>query len=120
MRQVVRVERIASKLDGTLSSTEVRYAVTSLPASKADPIRLLELTRGHWAIENKVHYVRDWTFDEDRSRVRKNSAPQVMASLRNIAISVLRLAGVATTTSIAAALRHCARKVRPTLRLLGL
>jgi hypothetical protein len=95
----------------------VLYGITSLPPAAASPARLLALHRGHWAIENKVHYVRDRTFDEDRSQVRKHGAPQAMASLRNLAISVLRLAGA---DNIAAALRFCARKVRRTLRLLGL
>ena len=75
------------------------------------------LIRGHWAIENRVHYVRDRTFDEDRSQVRKRGAPQLMATLRNLAISLLRLA---QASNIAAALRHCGRHVRTTLRLIGL
>jgi hypothetical protein len=95
----------------------VLYGITSLTPAAASPARLLALHRGHWAIENKVHYVRDRTFDEDRSQVRKRGAPQAMASLRNLAISVLRLAGA---DNIAAALRSCARKLRLTLRLLGL
>ncbi|OGK81975.1 MAG: hypothetical protein A2X36_12420 [Elusimicrobia bacterium GWA2_69_24] len=97
--------------------SEVSYAVSSLPAHTASPARLLELVRGHWAIENRVHYVRDRTFDEDRSQVRKRAAPQLMASLRNLAISLLRLAGA---TNIAAALRHCSRHGRETRRLIGL
>jgi len=91
--------------------------VSSLPAHTASPARLLELVRGHWAIENRVHYVRDRTFDEDRSQVRKRAAPQLMASLRNLAISLLRLAGA---TDLAAALRHCSRHGRETRRLIGL
>ena len=78
-------------------------------AERADARRLLGLLRGHWGIENKVHYVRDVTFDEDRSQVRTGSAPQVMATLRNTAISLLRLSGA---TSIAAALRfHAAARI---------
>ncbi len=93
------------------------YGVTSLAPHAAAPGRLLELNRGHWAIENRVHYVRDRTFDEDRSQVRTHSAAQGMASLRNLVLGLLRLAGA---RNIAAALRHCARKVRTTLRLIGL
>ncbi len=78
---------------------------------------MLALNRGHWGIENRLHWVRDVTFDEDRSQVRTGAGPQVMASLRNLAITVLRLAGC---TSIAAALRHCARQVTRPLRLLGI
>jgi predicted transposase YbfD/YdcC len=62
--------------------------------------------RGHWAIENSVHHVRDVTFDEDRSRIRTSAAPQIMATLRNTVISLLRLTG---HTNIAAACRWHAR-----------
>ena len=78
---------------------------------------MLELNRGHWSIENRVHWVRDVTFDEDRSQVRKGAAAQVMACLRNVALSVLRRAGA---TNIAAALRHCAGNIPKVLRLIGL
>lgn len=120
LHQVCRIERVCYELDGSQPRSEVRYAATSLSAEQADPVRLLELARGHWSIENKLHYVRDRTFDEDRSQVRKNNAPQTMASLRNLAISLFRLAGVNGEISIASALRHCAHKVRSTLRLIGL
>src|ERR1019366_6364815 len=78
---------------------------------------LLALSRGHWTIENRLHWVRDVTFDEDRSRVRKGAGAQVMASLRNLAISLLRLAGA---RYIAPALRRCARSDSHALRLIGL
>jgi len=61
--------------------------------------------------------VRDVTFDEDRSQVRKGSGPRVMATLRNLAISVLNIAGA---TSIAKATRWCCRNVAACLRLIGL
>jgi len=78
---------------------------------------LLSLSRGHWSIENRLHWVRDVTFDEDRSQVRKGMGAQVMASLRNLAISLLRMAGA---RYIAPALRHCARFGSQALRLIGL
>ena len=84
---------------------------------KASPARLRELNRPHWAIENRLHGIRDWAFDEDRCRIRRGVGARVMASLRNLAISLLRLAGAA---SIVAALRLCSRnRLRP-LRLIGL
>ncbi len=85
---------------------ETVQGLSSLPAERATPARLLALRRGHWTIENRLHWVRDVTFDEDRSCVRKGAGAQVMASLRNLAISLLRLAGA---RSIAPALRRCAR-----------
>lgn len=106
-----------SSLDGSRPRTEVVYGATSLTPAQASPARLLDLNRGHWAIEHSLHHVRDRVFDEDRSQVRTHAAPQIMASLRNLAISLLRLAGA---RNIAAALRSCARHVRATLRLIGL
>lgn len=90
--------------------------MTSLIPEKADPARLLSLNRFHWGIENKLHYVRDVTFDEDRSRVRKKAGPHVMASIRNLAISVLRMAGA---DNIAEALRLCSWNRSRPLRLIG-
>jgi len=86
---------------------EVGYLITSAAAEAASLATLATWAQGHWAIENRLHWVRDVTFDEDRSQVRTGNAPQVMATLRNTAISLLRLTGA---TSIAAALRHHARE----------
>jgi predicted transposase YbfD/YdcC len=85
----------------------------------ADSATLASWVRGHWHIENKLHWVRspgvDVTYQEDKSRVRIGNAPRVMASLRNLAISILRLDGHA---NIAAANRHHARDPQRTLKLL--
>jgi predicted transposase YbfD/YdcC len=75
------------------------------------------LVRGQWSIENRLHWVRDVTFDEDRSRVRKGAGAQAMAALRNLAIGLLRLAGA---KNIAAGVRYCQLRVQEALRLLGL
>ena len=69
----------------------------------ATDAQLAAFIRGHWCVENRLHWVRDVTFDEDRSQVRTGNGPRVMASLRNLAISLLRLAGA---SNIAQALRH--------------
>mgnify|MGYP001562948053 CR=1 FL=1 len=104
-------------LRGALLRHEVVFGITSLARQKASPARLLELNRGHWTIENRLHWVRDVTFDEDRSQVRRGGTAHAMASLRNLAIGLLRLAGA---VNIAAALRHCAAKLHKALRLIGL
>lgn len=91
--QVLVLQRHSTDLAGRKRRTEVVYGITSLAAAWADPARLAVLVRGHWEVENCLHWVRDVTFDEDRSRVRAGSGPQVMASLRNLAVSLLRLAG---------------------------
>ena len=89
--------------------TATVYAITSLPGWQADPVLLAGWIRGHWRIENQLHWVRDVTFDEDRSTVRTAAGPQVMAALRNLALTALRLAG---SSNIAAGLRHHAREHR--------
>jgi len=82
---------------------EVRYGITSLPATIAAPLRLLKVKRGHWTVENGLHYVKDVTLGEDRSTVHKDNGPKIMAALRNTAVSLLRLAGFST---IAERFRH--------------
>jgi predicted transposase YbfD/YdcC len=96
---------------------EVVYGVTSLSPERATPGRLLALVRGQWHIENKSHWVRDVTFDEDRSQVRCGSIPQVMAALRNTTIGLLRWAG---HTNIAAACRRLAAQPVQALALIGI
>jgi len=98
-------------------SEETIYGITSLPPEKALPPRLLELNRGHWSIENRLNYVRDVTFDEDRSQIRTQNAPRVMATFRNFTISLLRWSG---RRNIAQALREMAAKPYLALRLLRL
>jgi predicted transposase YbfD/YdcC len=93
---------------------EVSYLITSLPREQAGPRRLLRLIRGHWGIENRIHWVRDVTFDEDRCQIRTKAAPQVMAALRNLVIGLLRLRKV---SNIAAALRNLAGSPRRAIRL---
>jgi predicted transposase YbfD/YdcC len=96
---------------------EVVYGVTSLRPERVTPGQLLALVRGHWHIENKSHWVRDVTFDEDRSQVRCGNIPHVMAALRNTAIGLLRWAG---HTNIAAACRRLAAQPAQALALIGI
>jgi len=115
---VFRLERRTSKLDGRDARVEVVHGVTSRQGTDAAAAEaLLALVRGHWTVENRLHWVRDVTFDEDRSQVRKGNGPRVMATLRNLAISILRLAGA---QYIAKATRWCARHHARALRLVGL
>ena len=88
--QVARIERIR-EISGK-TSTETAYIVTSLTAAEAGPERLLALSRGHWAIENRLHYVRDVTFNEDRCRVR--SGARALAAIRNLVLYLIRSAGM--------------------------
>ncbi|MGZ3666559.1 MAG: ISAs1 family transposase, partial [Ktedonobacterales bacterium] len=72
---------------------------------------------GHWAIENRLHYVRDVTCGEDASAIRSGSAPEIMAALRSAHLALLRRAG---WSNIAEAHRHYAWSAGKALRLLGL
>ena len=117
LQQVFQLERTITIKKTGQRRHEVVYGVTSLLPQQADAARLLTLVRGHWRIENRLHRVRDVTFDEDRSTVRCGSTPQVMAALRNTAIALARLAG---HTNIAAACRHYAARPWAALALLGI
>jgi hypothetical protein len=121
-QQVAKVERVSTRRGQV--TVQVRYALTSLP--EPDPLwdergatadELLRLIRGHWAIENRLHWVRDVTFGEDASQVRSGAAPQVLAALRNAVIGLLRAAG---WDNLAAGLRYNAWRPGAALELLGL
>jgi predicted transposase YbfD/YdcC len=109
--QVAQLRRTVTKKGKR--TVEVVYLITS--DRDAEPAVLAAWARGHWHIENKLHWVRDVTYQEDKSLVRAGNAPRVMASLRSLAISLLRLDGHA---NIAAANRHHARDPQRTLKLL--
>lgn len=111
--QVVQVERVVEA--GGQTSGETRYAVTS-HGSEVGPDHLLGMVRGHWGIENRLHYVRDVTMGEDASRIRTGAAPQVLAALRNVVLNLLHHQG---TTNVAARLREIGWQ-GTALHLLGL
>ncbi|MGH8921106.1 MAG: ISAs1 family transposase [Actinomycetes bacterium] len=115
--QVTRRTRPVSTRTGNKGRwrTETIYAITDLAAHQARPEELAAWIRGHWQIENGLHWIRDVTLAEDLSTIRTGAAPQVMATLRNLAISLHRLAGA---TNIAKALRHHGRDPRRPLQLL--
>jgi predicted transposase YbfD/YdcC len=95
--------------------TETVYAVTDLGCNDIPADQLAQVIRRHWSIENRLHWIRDVTFDEDHSQIRTGTGPAVMATLRNLAISIHRLAGA---TNIAAACRHIGRHPNRVLPLL--
>ena len=117
IEQVYEIRRVVIKKKSGSESREVVYGITSLSRGRANAEELLKIARGHWAIENKSHWVRDVTFDEDRSQVRSGSIPQVMAAMRNAVIGVMRKAG---ETNIAAACRKFAAQPWSALALLGI
>lgn len=100
-----------------VTTVEVEYAMTSLKPEEADARRLAGLVREHWGIENTLHYVRDVTLGEDACRVRKGSAPQVLAAVRNV---VIHLLGGLGASSHAAAIRRLNAHPKEALDLLDL
>jgi predicted transposase YbfD/YdcC len=115
--QVFQLERHVTIKATQAQRADVVYGVTSLRPDQAGPERLLTLVRQHWQIENQVHWVRDVTFDEDRSQVRSGSIPQVMAAFRNTALGLMHWAG---ETNIAAACRRFAAQPWSALALMGI
>ena len=102
----LQITRRRRPLSGGRCSVETIHAVTDLTAKHTNPAELADAQRAQRGIENRLHWVRDVTYSEDLSQIRTGHGPAVMATLRNLAISLLRLAGAPT---IAAATRHLSR-----------
>ena len=91
LRSIIQVKRTVKKSDGTLSK-ETAYFISSLPAT-TDASVFNQGIRGHWSIENSLHYLKDKTFGEDSSRIRTKNAPENLSVIRNIVINVLKKKG---------------------------
>jgi predicted transposase YbfD/YdcC len=116
--QIAQVGRLRRQVTTTATGQtreETVYLITTLAPAQASPERLLALVRGHWHIENRLHYVRDVTFGEDRSQLRSGAAPHVLAALRNLAITLIHRTGA---DDIASARRAFAYHPRRALHLL--
>jgi hypothetical protein len=112
--QVFRLERV--RKTGEKVETQVIAGITSVPRERAGAQALLELIRDHWGIEDGLHGVRDGTLREDASRIRKGSAPQAMAILRNIVVFLFKRNGYENN---AAATRHYGCHPGETLEILS-
>jgi hypothetical protein len=109
--QIHRIRYVADKVE-----EETVYGISSLRPQRANAERLLGLVRGHWGIENRLHWVRDVTLGEDDCRVRSGDAPQLLAALRNAVVYLLE---EATAASKAAATRHFAIRPQNAFRLVN-
>ena len=116
-QQVARIERVTTVIRTGKIRQEQVAIISSLSPQLASPARLLERVRSHWSIENRSHWVRDVTFDEDRSQVRTGQGPLMMAILRNLAIAIIRLLGF---DYLPKGLRYFAQRPRLVLNALGL
>lgn len=116
LAQVVEITRYWQSSAGVVQQ-ESWLGVTSLPAEQANLRRLLQLKRGHWGIENRLHWVRDVVFGEDKSTLHKGSGPQLLAILRNFVLNLLRLSGHERITETLRANSRCTQRA---LAILGL
>lgn len=107
--QAFVVERHAHDKKSGASSVEVAYGITSKTPDQADPQRVLKINRQHWTIENSCHYILDWNYDEDRSRIRTGHGPENITRLRRFAIGVIKSKGA---RSVAQKMRQLTRNVR--------
>ena len=92
-RQVFRLRRDTGGLDGVRTSKEIIHGIVSVDADQANPRHLNAYARGHWTVENRLHWARDVTFGEDLSQLRTGTAPRAVASFRNLSLNTFRLAG---------------------------
>ena len=92
LQQVCRLER--QTIRGGKPTVEIEYAITSLSPARADAAALLSYWRGHWGIENRLHWVRDAVLREDYCRANVGHSPQNLAACRNVGLSLLRIAKV--------------------------
>jgi len=107
--QAFAIERqFIDKKSGKISG-EIAYGITSRKPGDAGPERLLNINRGHWTIENSCHYIIDWNYDEDRSRIRTGYGPENITRLRRFAVGVIKSKKV---RSVAQKMRELTRNVR--------
>ena len=109
--QVFLIEREVVHKKSGKHSMEIAVGLTSQTPAQASPQQVLQVNRGHWTIENSCHYVIDWNFDEDRSRIRTGYGPENVTRLRRFAVGVLRLVG-SVKTSIAEKMAKLNRNAR--------
>ena len=107
--QAFIVERHAIEKKSGKSSLEIAYGITSRTPEQANPQRVLKVNREHWTIENSCHYIIDWNYDEDRSRIRTGHGPENITRLRRFAIGVIKSKGV---RSVAQKMRQLTRNAR--------
>jgi predicted transposase YbfD/YdcC len=110
-RSTLRTIRKRAKNSKKYKKVQVRTSIavlciTSLTAEQATPEHLATYVRSHWSIENKIHWVRDTTFREDASRVRTDSRPRIMTTLRNLVIGLIRQAGHARIAATIRKIKH--------------
>ena len=92
--QAFMIERITRDKKSGKERSDMAYGITSKPPDLATAQQVLQDNRGHWAIENSCHYIIDWNYDEDRSRIRCGHGPENITRLRRFAVSIIKSKGV--------------------------
>lgn len=109
--QVFLIEREVFHKKSQKLTRETALGITSRPAEQANAQRLLTINRGHWAIENSCHYIIDWNYDEDRSRISKGNGPENMTRLRRFGIGLIKMFAKGKT-SVAEKMQQLNRNIR--------
>jgi predicted transposase YbfD/YdcC len=107
--QAFMIQREATYKKTGEYTCEIAYGITSRTTEQADPERILATNRGHWTIENECHYIIDWNYDEDRSRIRTGNGPENITRLRRFAVGIIKAKGV---RSVAQKMRQLTQNVR--------
>jgi len=107
--QAFMIKREVTNKKNGKNTVEAAYGITSQTPDQANPERVLSVNRGHWTIENECHYIIDWNYDEDRSRIRTGNGPENMTRLRRFAVGVIKAKGV---RSVAQKMRQLTQNVR--------
>ena len=119
IEMILRVDFEVS-MAGVTASRETRHLITSLKADEVSPRRLMELVRGHWSVENGLHFIKDRWWDEDRQWSVRPGLAERLAMLRDSALTALRLIPeVAEDMPIRARADHLGRKIRKALKFIG-
>jgi len=109
VEQAFMIERVSTNQKSGKQTRDVAYGITSRTPEQSDAQQLLNTNRFHWAIENSCHYVLDWNYDEDRSRISKGLGPENVTRLRRFAIGVIKSK---TVGSVAQKMRELMRNTR--------
>lgn len=107
--QAFMIQREVTNKKTGKCTVEVAYGITSQAPDQANPECVLSTNRGHWTIENECHYIIDWNYDEDRSRIRTGNGPENMTRLRRFAVGIIKAKGV---RSVAQKMRQLTQNVR--------
>ena len=111
------IEREAIDKKTGKRSHDIAFGLTSRAPEQADAQRLLQVNRGHWSIENSCHYILDWNYDEDRSRIRTGHGPENVTRLRRFAIGLIKSKGAHNVAQKMRELSFNARLVLDYLRM---